>query len=159
METARLAELTRIALEAADEAAAWVMTGFRTGVAHTEKARSDLVTRFDVESEQLLRARLTERTGLPVVGEEEGGVPNGPTWYLDPIDGTTNFVHGHPFFCVSIGLLDRGEPLAGVVVAPALHTRYHGHRGGGAFRDGLPCRVSATRELADALLATGFHPA
>lgn len=155
----RLAELTQIALEAADEAAALVMTGFRTGVAHSEKARSDLVTRFDVQSEQLLRARLTERTKLPVVGEEEGGEASGPTWYLDPIDGTTNFVHGHPFFCVSVGLLDGGEPLAGAVVAPALHTRYHGYASGGAFRDGVPCRVSATRELRNALLATGFHPA
>jgi myo-inositol-1(or 4)-monophosphatase len=159
MPVERLAELTQIALEAADEAAALVMSGFRSGVAHTEKARSDLVTRFDVESEQLLRARLTERTGLPVVGEEEGGRASGPTWYLDPIDGTTNYVHGHPFFCVSVGLLDGGEPLAGAVVAPALHTRYHGHRGGGAFRDRTPIRVSATRELSQALLATGFHPA
>jgi myo-inositol-1(or 4)-monophosphatase len=159
MSPERLAELTSIALATADEAAALVMTGYRSGVAATEKARSDLVTRFDLESEQLLRRLLGERTGLPVVGEEEGGRASGPTWYLDPIDGTTNYVHGHPFFCVSVGLLDGGEPLAGAVVAPALRTRYSGWRGGGAFRDGVACRVTATRELSQALLSTGFHPA
>jgi myo-inositol-1(or 4)-monophosphatase len=58
-----------------------------------------------------------------------------------------------------VGLLDGGTPIAGAVVAPALHTRYHGHVGGGAFRDGVGCRVSTTHALSQALLATGFHPA
>jgi myo-inositol-1(or 4)-monophosphatase len=154
----QLAELTQIALAVAEQAARHVLCGYRSGVAATEKGRADLVTRFDLESERLIRPLLTSRTGLPMVGEEEGGAASGPTWYCDPIDGTTNFVHGHPFFCVSLGLLDGGEALAGAVVAPALGTRYHGHRGGGAFRDGTPCRVSGTAELAHALLATGFYP-
>lgn len=155
----RLDQLTRIALDVAEEAAALVARAYRTAVRANEKARSDLVTRYDLESEQLIRARLRERTPeLAVVGEEEGGHADGPTWFCDPIDGTTNFVHGHPFFCVSIGLLDGAQPLLGAVVAPVLDVRWYGAVGRGAFRNGEPCRVSDTRELASALLATGFHP-
>jgi myo-inositol-1(or 4)-monophosphatase len=155
----RLEQLARIALEVAEEAAALVVRGYRTAVASTEKARSDLVTAYDMESERLIRERLAARTpDLAIVGEEQGGEAHGPTWYCDPLDGTSNFVHGHPFFCVSIGMMDAGEALLGAVVAPVLRTRWHGWVGGGAFRDGLPCRVSATRELSAAMLATGFHP-
>lgn len=154
-----LAALAAVALEVAEEAARFVMQGYRTAVVASEKARADLVTEYDLQSERLVRARLAERTPqLPVVGEEQGGRAEGPTWYCDPIDGTTNFVHGHPFFCVSIGLLDGAEALVGAVVAPALATRWLGYRGGGAFRNGQTCRVSATRALPEALLATGFHP-
>lgn len=155
----RLDQLTRVALDVAEEAAAFVAQAYRTGVRADEKARSDLVTRYDLESEQLIRARLHERTPeLPVVGEEEGGRAEGPTWFCDPIDGTTNFVHGHPFFCVSLGLLDGAQPLLGAVVAPALDVRWYGAVGRGAFRNGEPCKVSDRSALSDALLATGFHP-
>jgi myo-inositol-1(or 4)-monophosphatase len=154
-----LVQLARVALEVAEEAAAFVALGYRTAVTASEKAKADLVTEYDVQSERMIRARLSQRTPeLALVGEEEGGTADGPTWYCDPIDGTTNFVHGHPFFCVSIGLMDDGEALLGAVVAPALGTRWHGVVGGGAFRDGRPCRVSATRALPNALIATGFHP-
>ena len=160
MTSAELEKLARIALEVAQEAAAMVMTAYRSDIEPSEKGRADLVTEYDVKSERLIRARLAERTpGLPIVGEEEGGTADGPTWYCDPIDGTTNFVHGHPFFCVSIGLLDRNTPLAGAVVAPALGTRWHGFVGGGAFRDGKPCKVSDTLLLSEALVGTGFPPA
>ncbi len=155
----RMHQLARIALEVAQEAAVLVLRGYRTAPASAEKARHDLVTEFDLQSERLLRQRLGQRTPeLALVGEEQGGEASGPTWYCDPIDGTTNFVHGHPFFCVSVGLMERGVPLLGAVVAPALGTRWHGFVGGGAFRDGVPCRVSATAALDQALLATGFHP-
>lgn len=155
----RLDELTRIALDVAEEAAVLVSQAYRTAVHADEKARSDLVTRHDLESEQLIRARLRERTPeLPVVGEEEGGHADGATWFCDPIDGTTNFVHGHPFFCVSLGLLDGARPLLGAVVAPALDVRWYGAVGRGAFRNGQPCKVSDRSALSNALLATGFHP-
>jgi myo-inositol-1(or 4)-monophosphatase len=155
----RLDQLTGIALEVAEQAAAHVAQAYRKAVRASEKARSDLVTRYDVESEQLIRSRLRELTpDLPMVGEEEGGRADGPTWFCDPIDGTTNFVHGHPFFCVSLGLLDGAQPLLGAVVAPALGVRWYGAVGRGAYRDGEPCRVSDTRALSQALIATGFHP-
>lgn len=82
------------------------------------------------------------------------------TWIVDPIDGTTNYVHGLPFFAVAIGLAYRNVPVVGVVHAPALGQTFVGVRGGGALlRDGngeRTLRVSPTAELADALLATGF---
>lgn len=155
----QLESLTQIARETAEEAAALVMRAYRTEFASSEKARADLVTEFDIQSERLIRRRLAERSpGLPIVGEEEGGRPDGPTWYCDPIDGTTNFVHGHPFFCVSIGLLERGAPLCGAVVAPALGVCWHGFVGGPVKRNDQPCRVSDTMMLSEALIATGFHP-
>jgi myo-inositol-1(or 4)-monophosphatase len=160
MSPEQLEPLTRIALEIAEEAAAFVLRAYRTDFQPSEKARADLVTEYDLQSERLIRRRLKERTPeLPVVGEEEGGLPAGPTWFCDPIDGTTNFVHGHPFFCVSIGLMDGGLPLAGAVVAPALDLRWHGFQGGRVLRNDQPCRVSDTALLSEALLATGFYPA
>jgi myo-inositol-1(or 4)-monophosphatase len=167
---ATLLELLEAAKEAADEAAAHLLTGFRAPLEVEHKARrSDLVTRFDREAERIVLARL-ERTGLAVVGEEYGGEsPRGrPTFFVDPLDGTTNFVHGHPFFAVSIGLVvpagvDGAEvPVVGVVAAPALGLVFAGAAAvdgeplAPASRSGAPCRVSATTDLEDGLFATGF---
>jgi myo-inositol-1(or 4)-monophosphatase len=77
-------------------------------------------------------------------------------WLVDPIDGTTNFVHGHPFWCVSIGLLERGEPVLGAVVAPALGSEWTGSRDGMAFKNGVRSHVSKTDRIEQSLLATGF---
>ncbi|MGB0680887.1 MAG: inositol monophosphatase family protein, partial [Polyangiales bacterium] len=123
------------------------------------KGAIDLVTRFDHEAEALLRGRVQAR--FPAhhwVGEEQGEErhPDGLTWYVDPIDGTTNFVHGHPFFAISIALYEGAVPLAAVVQAPALGLAWWARRGGGCFRQGQACRVSATTELRAALVATGF---
>ena len=153
-------ELAQIALEVATEAAQLLHAGFRRHPAAREKGHADLVTEYDLASERLIRARLAERTPeIAIVGEEQGGAParaGGLTWYCDPLDGTTNFVHGHFFYCVSIGVAEAGQPLAGAVVAPELATHWQGFRGGQALRNGEPCRVSATTELAHALVATGF---
>jgi myo-inositol-1(or 4)-monophosphatase len=159
-----LNELLAVALSAAREAGALVQAAWRKHPAAEHKGRTDLVTRFDRESEALLRARLTAEASFPVVGEEAGGdrAPgaNDATWFVDPIDGTTNFVHGHPFYCVSIGLVVGIVPVLGVVVAPALGVEWTGAVGGAgteaAKRSGEPCGVSGVRELGDALLATGF---
>jgi len=153
-------ELAQIAFEIASEAAQVLYAGFRRHPAVREKGRADLVTEYDLASEQLIRKRLAERTpGLAIVGEEQGGAPalgDDLTWYCDPLDGTTNFVHGHFFFCVSLGVAEAGVPIAGAVVAPALATHWRGFRGGPALRNGEPCRVSETTELDRALVATGF---
>ena len=102
---------------------------------------------------------------IPIVGEEQGGqLGEELTWVCDPIDGTTNFVHGLSFFCVSIGLYEAGRAVLGAVVAPALGVSWYGAGGIAAMRQAgsapaAPCCVSATRELASSLVGTGFHPA
>lgn len=161
-----LPRLTAIALDTARSAAQWILRGHRSHPSYERKrSDADLVTKFDLESEQLIRRMLGERTPeIPIVGEEQGGDPDErPTWFCDPIDGTTNFAHGHAYYGVSIGLMRAGVPLAGVVVAPSLHCEWHGFVStgstrGGAFRNGAPCSVSSTRTLSDALVGTGFSP-
>ena len=152
--------LLAIALRAAREAAALVQAGWRKNPHVEHKGRVDLVTEFDRASETLLRDRLMNETPFPFIGEEEGftkgsGEPLA-TWFVDPLDGTTNFVHGHPFYCVSIGLLAGSTPVLGVVVAPTLGVEWVGGTGIPATRNGEPCRVSGVRAFSDALLATGF---
>jgi myo-inositol-1(or 4)-monophosphatase len=122
------------------------------------KSQHDLLTRYDLDSERLIRKRLAELAPeLGIVGEEYGGRESpGRSFYVDPLDGTTNFAHGHPFWAVSIGVLDEGVPVAGAVVAPCLATEWCGSLGGQALRNGEPCGVSATDRLDEALLATGF---
>ena len=153
-------ELAQIALQVATEAALLLHAGFRKHPAVREKGRADLVTEYDLASERLIRQLLGELTPeIPIVAEEQGGTPaaaGGLTWYCDPLDGTTNFVHGHFFYCVSIGVAQDGQPIAGAVVAPELATHWQGFRGGPALRNGEPCRVSETADLTHSLVATGF---
>ncbi len=148
-----------LALEVATEAGKLLFSGYRSRPTPTEKARRDLVTEFDLDSEKLIVARLSAATPtLGLVAEESGGVRKPLSWFCDPLDGTTNFVHGHPFWAVSIGLLEHGQPVAGAVVAPALGLTWVGYRGGPAKRAAEICRVSETSELEQALVATGFPP-
>ncbi len=149
----------RLALEVASEAGSLLLGGYRKRPAPTEKAKNDLVTEFDIKSEALIVARLSAATPqLGVVAEESGGEQKPLSWFCDPLDGTTNFVHGHPFWSVSIGLLRDGKPVAGAVVAPALGVHWLGYAGGPALRCGEPCRVSETTNLEQSLVATGFPP-
>jgi myo-inositol-1(or 4)-monophosphatase len=151
-------DLVALALDAAREAGRRVHAGFRRHPVVEHKGAIDLVTSYDRASESFLRERLAV-TPFAFVGEEEGGVSaalGGATWYVDPLDGTTNFCHGHPFYCVSIGLFVGGEPVLGAVVAPALDLEWTGAVGLGATRSGAPSVVSQVSALGDALLATGF---
>ncbi len=157
------AEIIAVALAAAREAAAFVHSAWRKHPRAEQKGKGDsteIVTRFDRESERLLRDRLTRGTPFAVVGEEGGGDraagADEATWFVDPIDGTTNFVHGHPFYCVSLGLVVGVLPVLGVVVAPSLGVEWTGSVGDGAQRSGEACRVSDVDAIASALLATGF---
>jgi myo-inositol-1(or 4)-monophosphatase len=153
-------EWLSIALTAARSAASFVRPGWRARPAASLKGRIELVTQFDLDSETLLRSELSRATPFPVVGEERGGEASRdrglPTWYVDPIDGTTNFVHGHPFWCVSVGLARDGIPILGAVVAPSLGLEWAGAVDLGATRCGQPCTVSNASAVEDALLATGF---
>jgi myo-inositol-1(or 4)-monophosphatase len=121
----------------------------------------DLVTAADQESERLVVARLSAAFPDHAIVAEDGGgrAADGtdrPTWIVDPLDGTTNYVQGIPFFCVSLGLVEGGSPVLGVVHAPALGQTFSGTRGEGAWEDGRPVSVSATPMLSEAVVATGF---
>lgn len=151
-----LKDLVRIT----EEAGALLMTGFRGDHGAREKTRGDLVTELDERCEAQLRERLGDRfPHARVVGEEEGGVPEGLTFYVDPLDGTNNYAHGHPWFCVSVGLWDESEPVMGVVHAPAMGLTYSAAVGRGLLRNGEPGSVSTTEELRKSLMATGFDSA
>lgn len=125
----------------------------------TNKGRVDLVTAADHESERhvlaCIRQRYPEHT---IVSEEDSpaSASAAARWIVDPLDGTTNFVHGFPFFAVSIAFERDGQTEVGVVHAPALGETFHAIAGDGAFRNGERLRVSTTAGLIDSLLATGF---
>lgn len=116
----------------------------------------DLVTEWDLRSEETIRAIL-EPTGIAVLGEEKGGERRDAQWIVDPIDGTVNFTHGLPLWCISIALEQANELTVGVVYLPMLEWWFEATRGGGA-RDGTGAalRVSACPSLDRAMLATGF---
>ncbi len=127
-----------------------------------EKGRQgDLVTNADKESEVAVLAVM--RRHLPdhaILAEESGqsadAGENDYLWAIDPLDGTTNYAHQYPFFAVSIGLLFKGEPVVGVVYAPFFNELYQAAKGLGAFCNRKPIRISATPDLAQSLLVTGF---
>jgi len=147
-----------VAERVARDAGALVLQGWRGGGNISHKGRFDLLTEHDLRSEALIRGELGH--AFPkhrIVGEETAETGEGDlVWYVDPIDGTTNFAHGHPFFCVSIALYDGAEGLVGVVHAPALATTWKAAKHSGAFRNGQPCKVSTRTALEEALCATGF---
>jgi myo-inositol-1(or 4)-monophosphatase len=136
----------------------------RTERATTEKGAGDYVTDVDVASEraivELLRTATPE---IPVLAEEEGGAAlsaGGRSWVVDPLDGTTNFVHGLPVVGVSVALVEDGAPVVGAVAAPFLHERAMATRGAGAFRVDQRDRRSrmsiADRAASRAIVGTGF---
>ncbi len=153
----QIALLNRIE-QIAQEAAALLMTGWRKGVRVSHKGRIDLVTEFDQASEEFIREQLARDFGeICVIAEEQGGtVRPGLTFYVDPLDGTTNFAHGHPVFSVSIGLTQDGHPICGCVNAPALQTVWTGGDQIASRRNGELARVSGTEALDQSLVATGF---
>ncbi len=128
------------------------------------KGRRELVTVADREAERVVVEHLLRAYPDHAVLAEEGVLtPAGKAsrasdfvWVLDPLDGTTNFVHDLPHFAVAIALVWRGTPVLGIVHAPVLAQTFTAVRGGGAQRDGRPITVSKTALLADAMLATGF---
>ena len=125
-----------------------------------KKGAIDLVTEVDVAVERMFRTLIAERfPDHQVLAEEMGGavaVPSGPCWVFDPIDGTTNYAHGLPIFCASLALEIDGVPEVAAVYDPNRKELFTAERGGGAFLNGVPLRVSSSETLLDALLVTGF---
>jgi myo-inositol-1(or 4)-monophosphatase len=123
------------------------------------KGEIDLVTEVDRESERYILGRIREAfPGHGILSEEspEQTAPSPYRWIVDPLDGTTNYAHGYPCFCVSIGVERDGEMAAGAVYDPLLDEMYTATAGAGAFRNGERIGVSAIPDLRKGLLATGF---
>ena len=152
----------------AREAGALLREYHGRGVRTEYKGDVDIVTEADRASEKLITARLAETFPDHGVYGEEGtrdGLEREFRWYVDPLDGTTNFAHGFPVFCVVLGCERRrpglaadadGEMVAGVIYDPLRDEMFSAARGEGAWLNGVPIRVSKTRKLAESLIATGF---
>lgn len=123
------------------------------------KSPINLVTEVDRNAEELIVAGLTDAFPDHAIVAEESSPdrpPEGPCWYIDPIDGTTNFVHGLPHCAVSIGFADGGRMQAAVVHDPCKDETFTAERGKGAHLNGSPIRVSSCETLGDSLVVTGF---
>jgi myo-inositol-1(or 4)-monophosphatase len=147
--------------EIAREAGALLMEYFdqQVKVRIEYKGSADLVTIADRKSETLIRERILARwPDHDILGEEQGLHDAGSDyrWYVDPLDGTTNFAHGFPVFCVSLALEYKGERIAGVVFDPTRNEMFTAEKGSGAFLNGERMSVSATTSLEECLFATGF---
>ncbi|HOW43554.1 MAG TPA: inositol monophosphatase family protein [Candidatus Aminicenantes bacterium] len=151
----------RAALSAARAAGTVIRRGFRCLEAGDVRAKgvNDFVTRVDLEAEAAIRKVIAARfPGHNVLAEEMGGQDSGdgPLWVIDPLDGTTNFIHGIPQFAVSLALLEGGRSVFGLIHEPLSGDIFRAAAGGGAFLNDRPIAVSRTDELAGALGATGF---
>lgn len=164
MDAGMLTTLREAACEAARRGAA-VLEEWRTRFQVREKGRADLVTEADVGSQQAIHAYLQERfPDHGFLGEEDetpGGRPGPdapPTWVVDPLDGTTNYVHDCPLYCVSIGLQFAGEMVVGVVLDPVRQELFWAAQGQGAWLNERRLQTSTAGDLDQALLSTGFPP-
>jgi myo-inositol-1(or 4)-monophosphatase len=126
----------------------------------SRKGPGDFVSAADRKAEAILRDALRKaRPGYGLVMEEEG-VIEGPDkthrWHVDPLDGTTNFLHGVPHFCIAVGLEREGQVVAGVIYDPVKDEMFVAEKGKGAYLNNRRLRVSARREMADALVICGL---
>lgn len=154
----------RPACERAAQAAGETLLGWRDRVQASEKGPRDLVTEADLASQQLIRRMLLDAyPDHGFLGEEhQPELAPGEhefQWIVDPLDGTTNYVHGLPQFAVSVALEHRGEVLVGTVYDPVARECFTAVRGQGAFLNGTPLRTSGTKDLSQALVAVSFAAA
>ncbi len=148
------------AIQAAHAAGQSLLDSFgrlTTSDVSSKSHRRDLVTTADIEAERILVAALRAAyPGDAIRSEEEVDERGDREWFVDPLDGTVNFVQGIPLFAVSLGLYEEGRPLLSVVHLPVLGETFHATVGEGAWIGDQRLAASATRDLADAVLATGF---
>jgi len=152
----------------AREAGALLLEYFHQKLKIEYKGEADLVTAADRASEALIRERIAKQfPSHDVMGEEQGLNDRGGEyrWYVDPLDGTTNFAHKYPVFCVSMAIERRGandsaqgagQRIAGVVYDPTRNELFTAEQGGGAYLNGEPIHVSKVAQLKECLVATGF---
>jgi myo-inositol-1(or 4)-monophosphatase len=145
--------------EIAREAGALLAKYFERRVAFELKGEYDLVTEADRASEQLVIERLSAHFPSHSIVAEEGGGHTGKSeycWYVDPLDGTTNFAHGFPMYNITMALEQSGELIAGVVFDPERNEMFTAERGSGAYLNNRRIRVSKVSGIESTLVATGF---
>ncbi|MEP6944963.1 MAG: inositol monophosphatase family protein [Acidobacteriota bacterium] len=154
--------MLNFAIETARDAGQILLEKFGRKINIMKKGDIDLVTEADLASEALIIERI--KSYYPkhsILAEESGeavtiGDGNSWKWIIDPLDGTTNYAHGYPCFCVTIGLEHEGEIVLGVTFDPTRNELFAAERGRGASLNNKPIRVSDTEKLSDALIVTGF---
>jgi myo-inositol-1(or 4)-monophosphatase len=147
------------AIEIAREAGSLLAHYYERRIGYELKGDYDLVTEADRASERLVVERLNAYFPSHSVLGEEGGLRDNRSeyrWYVDPLDGTTNFAHGYPMFNVTMALEHNGELICGVIYDPLRQEMFAAELGGGAFLNGRRIHVSKTAKLEESLLSTGF---
>ena len=160
LSASRLEELSQVARTAADLGGSVLMQHYGRLDSIQQKARAgDLVTSADLAAEAAVLESLKAATSdIPVLAEESGssGDTAGLCWCVDPLDGTTNFAHGYPFFATSVGLLWQGQPILGAIAVPFLKELFWCCPGVGAYLHDQRIAVTNCSSLEDSLLVTGF---
>ena len=137
-----------------------VLSKVESGFSIYHKGTIDLVTDADKASEEYITTELSKRfPGITILGEEEGWSGSQDAeymWLIDPLDGTTNFAHGNPHYCISVALAKAGQSVLGVVYDPVAKEMFSAEAGGGAFLNGNRIRVSQNDKLQSSLFVTGF---
>ena len=152
-------DILKVALDAAD-VGAQITKGYFGKITHVDhKPNAGLVTVADRESEQaIIKIIHSKFPDHQIIAEESGEKKSTSKvrWIIDPLDGTTNYAHQVPLYCICIGVEVEGELVVGVIDAPLMKERFIGVKGNGATLNGTQIRVSRISELKDALLTTGF---
>jgi len=153
--------MLNFAIETAREAGQVLLERFGRKITITKKGDANLVTEADLASEKLIIEKI--RSHYPkhaVLAEESGASANGGEsiwkWIIDPLDGTTNYAHGYPCFCVTIALEHKGDIVLGATFDPTRDELFAAEKGNGATLNGRQIRVSETESLSEALIVTGF---
>jgi myo-inositol-1(or 4)-monophosphatase len=154
--SAAMSSRHEFAIDLAQEAGALAVELRRSLGALEAKDPMDFATKADHAVEALIRQRIGDRFGDPVIGEEDGGTPADLVWVVDPIDGTVNYIHASPRWCVSIALVEGGDVASGVINAPDENRLFAARRGFGALLNGAPARVSHLRHGASPVVELGW---
>ena len=154
--------LINVMFNAAEKASRRMMRDFGEveNLQVSRKGAADFVSQADLNAEEILREELSKaRPGWNFLMEEGGQViedKDAPTWIIDPIDGTTNFLHGIPHFAISVAVRQNNKLTAGIVFDPCRNELFHADQGSGAYVNGRRLRVSGRRHMSDSLFATGI---
>lgn len=151
--------MLNFAIRVARDAGRLLRDRLNTGFDIAHKGSINIVTEVDLASEKLIREAISTYYPRHEILGEEGGLTESRSdyrWVVDPLDGTTNYAHGYPVFCVSIALEHQGETVLGVVYDPTRDELFAAERGGGAALNNRPIRVSSVGDLMNSLLSTGF---